>query len=130
MSYIAENSWDETKKMIEVGLDFKDKNIIAMRYELKDEVDKLLTYSGENAEYAQMVRDIKHKGYKFHEQVEKAIQENHDKDLKLENAQEEIEQLKAQLAKMANSNKHLTMQLGQEKYQKRVGTLKEKKKKR
>lgn len=130
LSYIAENSWDETKKMIEVGLDFKDKNIIAMRYELKDEVDKLLTYSGENAEYAQMVRDIKHKGYKFHEQVEKAIQENHDKDLKLENAQEEIEQLKAQLAKMANSNKHLTMQLGQEKYQKRVGTLKEKKKKR
>ena len=62
--------------------------------------------------------------------LEKAIQENHDKDLKLEIAQEEIEQLKAKLAKMENSNKHLTMQLGQQNYQKRVGTLKEKKKKR
>lgn len=31
---------------------------------------------------------------------------------------------------MENSNKHLTMQLGQQNYQKRVGTLKEKKKKR
>lgn len=70
-----------------------------MRYELKDEVDKLLTLSGENAEYAQTVRNIKHKGYKFQEQVEKAIQENHDKDLKLEIAQEEIEQLKANLQK-------------------------------
>lgn len=130
LSYIAENSWEETKKMIEVGLDFKDKNIIAMRYELKDEVDKLLTFSGENAEYAQTVCDIKHKGYKFQEQVEKVIQETHDKDLKLEIAQEEIERLKAQLAKMANSNEHLTKQLGQENYQKRVGTLKEKKKKR
>lgn len=130
LSYIAENSWEETKKMIEVGLDFKDKNIIAMRYELKDEVDKLLTFSGENAEYAQTVCDIKHKGYKFQEQVEKVIQETHDKDLKLEIAQEEIERLKAKLAKMANSNEHLTKQLGQENYQRRVGTLKEKKKKR
>lgn len=128
LSYIAENSWEETKKMIEVGLDFKGKNIIAMRYELKEEIDKLLTISGEDAEYTQTIRNIKQKGYKFQEQLEKVIQQTQDKELELRTALKENKQLKAQLAQMEKNNKKLTTQLGQENYKKRVGTLKGKKK--
>lgn len=99
LSYIAEQSWDDICKMTQAGIDFKGKNIVRLRYDLKGHLNTLLTAIPGTDAYSEVVGGVKQKGYNFNKQIEHAIElekQNAEKAKLIEDMQKQIENLKAE----------------------------------
>lgn len=108
-AYIANESWDDTKNILKTGIDFKGKSIVRLRYDLQDNIQKLLTAVPGSDDYTTNVSEVKNKGYSFVEPIEythNLEKQNADKD-------DRIAQLEAELNRLKKEK-------GKEKYQSRL----------
>jgi hypothetical protein len=83
---VVNHNWDDLKKLVDAGVDLKDKNIIRLGYDLNDAIHKHLTHevtkeisesdgTESNAvveldEYVVFAKTIKEKGYHFTPEIE------------------------------------------------------------
>ena len=118
-AYIANESWEDTEKLLKTGIDFKGKSIVRLRYDLQDNIQKLLTAVPGSDDYKTNVSEVKNKGYLFVEPIEythNLEKQNADKDNR-------IAQLEAELNRLKKEK-------GKEKYQNRLSNKTKKRKKR
>ena len=118
-AYIANESWRDTENLLKTGIDFKGKNIVRLRYDLQDNIQKLLTAVPGSDDYKTNVSEVKNKGYLFVEPIEythNLEKQNADKDNR-------IAQLEAELNRLKKEK-------GKEKYQNRLSNKTKKRKKR
>lgn len=118
-AYIANESWRDTENLLKTGIDFKGKSIVRLRYDLQDNIQKLLTAVPGSDVYKTNVSEVKNKGYSFVEPIEYAHnleKQNADKDNR-------IAQLEAELNRLKKEN-------GKEKYQNRLSNKSKKGKRR
>lgn len=118
-AYIANESWDDTKNILKTGIDFNGKSIVRLRYDLQDNIQKLLTAVPGSDDYKTNVSEVKNKGYSFVEPIEythNLEKQNADKDNR-------IAQLEAELNRLKKEK-------GKEKYQNRLSNKTKKGKKR
>lgn len=118
-AYIANESWEDTKNILKTGIDFKGKSIVRLRYDLQDNIQKLLTAVPGSDDYKTNVSEVKNKGYSFEEPIEythNLEKQNADKDNR-------IAQLEAELYRLKKEK-------GKEKYQNRLSNKTEKGKKK
>lgn len=108
-AYIANESWDDTKNILKTGIDFKGKSIVRLRYDLQDNIQKLLTAVPGSDDYKTNVSEVKNKGYSFVEPIE------YTHNLEKQNAAKDnrIAQLEAELNRLKKEK-------GKEKYQNRL----------
>lgn len=118
-AYIANESWEDTEKLLKTGIDFKGKSIVRLRYDLQDNIQKLLTAVPGSDDYKTNVSEVKNKGYSFVEPIEythNLEKQNADKDNRIAQLEAEINRLKKEK--------------GKEKYQSRLSNKTKKGKKR
>lgn len=118
-AYIANESWDDTKNILKTGIDFNGKSIVRLRYDLQDNIQKLLTAVPGSDDYKTNVSEVKNKGYSFVEPIEythNLEKQNADKDNRIAQLEAEINRLKKEK--------------GKEKYQNRLSNKTKKGKKR
>lgn len=118
-AYIANESWDDTKNILKTGIDFNGKSIVRLRYDLQDNIQKLLTAVPGSDDYKTNVSEVKNKGYSFVEPIEythNLEKQNADKDNRIAQLEAEINRLKKEK--------------GKEKYQSRLSNKTKKGKKR
>ena len=118
-AYIANESWRDTENLLKTGIDFKGKSIVRLRYDLQDNIQKLLTAVPGSDDYKTNVSEVKNKGYSFVEPIEythNLEKQNADKDNR-------IAQLEAELNRLKKEK-------GKEKYQNRLSNKTKKGKKR
>lgn len=99
LTYIAGQSWNDICKMAQAGIDFKGKNIVRLRYDLKGHLNTLLTATPGTDAYSKAVDDVKRQGYSFKPQIEYARElekQNTEKEKQIEELQKQIENLKAE----------------------------------
>ena len=118
-AYIANETWEDTEKLLKTGIDFKGKSIVRLRYDLQDNIQKLLTAVPGSDDYKTNVSEVKNKGYSFVEPIEythNLEKQNADKDNRIAQLEAEINRLKKEK--------------GKEKYQSRLSNKTKKGKKR
>lgn len=118
-AYIANESWRDTENLLKTGIDFNGKSIVRLRYDLQDNIQKLLTAVPGSDDYKTNVSEVKNKGYSFVEPIEythNLEKQNADKDNR-------IAQLEAELNRLKKEK-------GKEKYQNRLSNKTKKGKKR
>lgn len=118
-AYIANESWRDTENLLKTGIDFKGKSIVRLRYDLQDNIQKLLTAVPGSDDYKTNVSEVKNKGYSFVEPIEythNLEKQNADKDNRIAQLEAEINRLKKEK--------------GKEKYQSRLSNKTKKGKKR
>ena len=118
-AYIANESWRDTENLLKTGIDFKGKSIVRLRYDLQDNIQKLLTAVPGSDDYKTNVSEVKNKGYSFVEPIEythNLEKQNADKDNRIAQLEDEINRLKKEK--------------GKEKYQSRLSNKTKKGKKR
>ena len=118
-AYIANESWRDTENLLKTGIDFKGKSIVRLRYDLQDNIQKLLTAVPGSDDYKTNVSEVKNKGYSFVEPIEythNLEKQNADKDNRIAQLEDEINRLKKEK--------------GKEKYQNRLSNKTKKGKKR
>ena len=96
-AYIANESWDDTKNILKTGIDFNGKSIVRLRYDLQDNIQKLLTAVPGSDDYKTNVSEVKNKGYSFVEPIEythKLEKQNADKDDRIAQLEAELNRLK------------------------------------
>lgn len=119
LAYIANESWGDTENLLKTGIDFKGKSIVRLRYDLQDNIQKLLTAVPGSDDYKTNVLEVKNKGYSFVEPIEythNLEKQNADKDNR-------IAQLEAELNRLKKEK-------GKERYQSRLSNKTKKRKKR
>jgi hypothetical protein len=108
LSYIADKSWDDATKMVKVGIDFRNKNIVRLRYDLQDKINLLLSLDPHSLQYWKVVDEVKDKGYSFVEQIEHAKElekQNKEKDVKIEKLETELAHTKVSLGKKRHQDR-------------------------
>lgn len=124
LTYIAEKSWDEVEKMVQTGIDFRGKSIVALRYDLQDYLQDLLTAPPDTEPYHKAVESVEEKGYKFNKHIEyaKVLEKQKDDLLK------QREDLLRQNEMMQKKMERMEAERRKAHYQARVGQNKKKKK--
>lgn len=98
LAYVAEQSLDDVRKMVQTGIDFKGKSIVRLRYDLQNQIECLLTAQPGTEAYNNAVDEVKQQGYDFKPQIERVRElekQNADKDKQIEEMQRQLEKLKA-----------------------------------
>ena len=101
-AYIANESWKDTENLLKTGIDFKGKNIVRLRYDLQDNIQKLLTAVPGSDDYKTIVSEVKNKGYSFVEPIEythNLEKQNADKDNRIAQLEAELNRLKRKRVK-------------------------------
>lgn len=101
-AYIANESWKDTENLLKTGIDFKGKNIVRLRYDLQDNIQKLLTAVPGSDDYKTIVSEVKNKGYSFVEPIEythNLEKQNADKDNRIAQLEAELNRLKKEKGK-------------------------------
>lgn len=107
-AYIANESWDDTKNILKTGIDFNGKSIVRLRYDLQDNIQKLLTAVPGSDDYKTNVSEVKNKGYSFVEPIEythNLEKQNADKDNRIAQLEAEINRLKKEKGKEKYQNR-------------------------
>ncbi len=116
LTYIAEKSWDEVVNLVQTGINFRGKSIVALRYDLQDYLQDLLTAPPDSESYHKAVEAVEEKGYTFNKHIEYA------KELEKQN-----EELQRQNEMMQKKMERMETERRKERYQARVGHNKKKK---
>lgn len=107
-AYIANESWGDTEKLLKTGIDFKGKSIVRLRYDLQENIQKLLTAVPGSDDYKTNVSEVKNKGYSFVEPIEythNLEKQNADKDNRIAQLEAEINRLKKEKGKEKYQNR-------------------------
>lgn len=91
--HIANLLWDDVKMFHEVGLDIKDKNLIAMKYELHDDIENFLTSETED-KHEVFHQKVTSKGYRFDEKIESLYNKNEKLEKMVAELEAELEERK------------------------------------
>lgn len=112
LAYIANESWEVAENLLKAGIDFADKSIVRLRYDLQDELHQLLTSKpGEDA-YNKAYEEVEEKGYQFVDAMAYAKE----MERKYQKSQEDLEK-----ANMVIKDKD--RQLAKKRYQDRIKKL-------
>lgn len=107
LAYVADQSWEDVKKMVEVGIDFKGKNIVRLRYDLQSYLQDLLTAEPGTESYKNAIDNVKQKGYNFKEPIEYARgleKQIEEKNKEIEKMREQIKKQEAERGKEHHKN--------------------------
>lgn len=112
LAYIANESWDVAENLLKAGIDFADKSIVRLRYDLQDELHQLLTSKpGEDA-YNKAYEEVEEKGYQFVDAMAYAKE----MERKYRKSQEDLEEANKAI-------KEKDRQLAKKRYQDRINKL-------
>ena len=70
----AKVAWTDIEKLLNTGVDVRDKNLITLRYELQNEINEYLSSPNDDG-YKQFVEIASEKGMKFTEPISELLEE-------------------------------------------------------
>lgn len=94
--HTANVAWEDIQTLVKSGVDIQGKNIVTMRYELREEIENMLT-SNTASKYKDIYNSTKKKGYNFEPHIEKIMQESG-------SLKDTVEDLKQKIQEMKNEN--------------------------
>lgn len=98
LQHIAKTIWKDIEILLKTGVDTTGKNIVTMRFELQDEINKLLTNPSEE-DHDEVYKNTKQKGYSFLPLIESAQKESESYERKNKELEEENRILQDKLLK-------------------------------
>ena len=128
LQHIAKTIWKDIEILLKTGVDTTGKNIVTMRFELQDEINKLLTNPSEE-DHDEVYKNTKHKGYSFSPIIESAKKEAELNEKKSKELEERNRILQDELLKAKQIIEKKNKIINQKKYESRK-TFKNKKSKR
>lgn len=128
LQHIAKTIWKDIEILLKIGVDTTGKNIVTMRFELQDEINKLLTNPSEE-DHDEVYKNTKEKGYSFSPIIESAKKEAEFNEKKSKELEERIRILQDELSKAKQIIKKNDKVINQKKYE-NLKSLKKRKSKR
>lgn len=128
LQHIAKTIWKDIEILLKTGVDTTGKNIVTMRFELQDEINKLLTNPSEE-DHDEVYKNTKQKGYSFSPIIESAKKEAEFNEKKSKELEERNRILQDELSKAKQIIEKKDKVINQKKYENRK-SLKKRKSKR
>lgn len=121
LAYTAKTVSDDIDILLKTGVDVRGKLIIRMKYELSQEIQKMLTISN-TEEYITVYNEVKNKGYNYNKVVADVLESTSED-------KTQIEQLVTELSEAKKTIESQNNEIARLKYQKRINnrTIKYKK---
>lgn len=98
LQHTAKTIWKDVEPLLKLGIEITGKNIITMRFDLQDEINKLLTNPSEE-ECNEIYKNTKQKGYSFSPIIESAKKEAESNEKKSKELEKQNRVLRDELLK-------------------------------
>ena len=129
LQHTAKTIWKDVEPLLKLGIEITGKNIITMRFDLQDEINKLLTNPSEE-ECNEIYKNTKQKGYSFSPIIESAKKEAESNEKKSKELEKQNRVLRDELLKAKQIIEKKDRVINKKKYENRKGLKKRKSKKK
>lgn len=129
LQHTAQTMWKDIEILLKTGIKITGKNIVTMRFDLQDEINKLLTNPSEE-DYNDIYEQTTQKGYEFSPIVEAAKKESESKGKALEESEKRNRALEEELSKAKQTIEKKEKIIDRQKYENRKYLKKGKTKKK
>ena len=117
--YVARNSWDDLKNIVEVGVDVRGRSLVRLKMDVQHQVQTILTTKDPDV-IREAYSEIRQKGYAVNENVRSVLERADSLEARLAETATQLSEAKVQLNERDDRIKGLEANLAKARYEERA----------